>query len=647
MVRLLALLAVVTASSLHAQSLSVLYSFANDTQAKNPGYLIQGADGNFYGQTNGDQIHPSTVFQFTPAGSLTTLLSTQAIAVLRSIVYAKNGSLYGTTVNDGQCAAVQASHLHYGCGTVFQLTPQGVESILYEFQDMTDGFDPSNLVSGADGNFYGLTSGGFLQDKTGSAPLSMGTVFKITPGGTLTTLFTFSGPNGNYPNALIQGANGNLYGTTRYGGTGPCTLPPETGYPEEDGCGAVFEITPGGALTVLYSFQGADDGSDPEIFVPGADGNFYGVTFGSNSSNSYGTFFKITPSGTFTTLFNFAGTQARPQALTAAANGNFYGITIYGGSGNCFPGTSKNPGGCGTIFELTPGGALSTVFNLDGALIDDDVSSLMQGLDGNLYGTCALCGENGPGLVFEFAFPSPNAPAIASSNGVLNGASFQPGISPGSWITISGTNLATKPDSWTIVNGALPTTLDGVSVLVGGQPAYIEYISSTQINALAPNVPSGSVPVVVTNSNGASLAVNAQLSAEMPAFFQWGSYAVATHQDYSYAVKNGTLAGTTTVPAAPGDVIILWGTGFGPASPAVPNGMETPSTGTYNTATPVGVSIGGKMATVYGAALAPGYAGLYQIAIQIPAGLSGGDYPVVATVNGVSSPAEVMITVQQ
>jgi uncharacterized protein (TIGR03437 family) len=238
---------------------------------------------------------------------------------------------------------------------------------------------------------------------------------------------------------------------------------------------------------------------------------------------------------------------------------------------------------------------------------------------------------------------------VISATGVLNGASFQPGISPDSWMTVSGTNLSAKTDTWanSIVNGALPTTLDGVSVSVGGQPAYIEYVSATQINAVAPNVPAGLVPVIVTTANGTSAAVNAQLTAEQPAFFQWGNYAVATHQDYTYAVKNGTFAGTTTVPAAPGDVIILWATGFGPTSPSAPAGAQTPSTTTYNTATPVTVKIGTQSATVYGAALAPGYAGLYQVAIQIPAGLANGDYPVVATISGVQSPVTTLITVQQ
>src|SRR6202012_535835 len=99
-------------------------------------------------------------------------------------------------------------------------------------------------------------------------------------------------------------------------------------------------------------------------------------------------------------------------------------------------------------------------------------------------------------------------------------------------------------------------------------------------------------------------------------------------------VKNGAIAGLTTTPAKPGDVIILWGTGFGPTSPSAPGGIETPSTSTYNTAAAVSVTVGGKTATVYGAALAPGYAGLYQIAIQIPASLGNGDYPVIATVSG-------------
>ena len=122
---------------------------------------------------------------------------------------------------------------------------------------------------------------------------------------------------------------------------------------------------------------------------------------------------------------------------------------------------------------------------------------------------------------------------------------------------------------------------------------------------------------------------------------------MATRQDFSLAVKNGTFPGTTTVPAKPGDVIILWGTGFGPTSPSTPVGVEVPSSTAYNTANAVSVTVGGKTATVYGAALAAGFAGLYQVAIQIPAALANGDYPAVATVSGAQSPSTTLITVQE
>ena len=241
------------------------------------------------------------------------------------------------------------------------------------------------------------------------------------------------------------------------------------------------------------------------------------------------------------------------------------------------------------------------------------------------------------------------APAIASG-GIVNGASFQAGIAAGSWITIKGTNLSSVTDTWAnaIVNGSLPTSLDGVKVSVGGEPAYIAYVSPTQINAVAPNVATGTLPVTVTNSGGTSAPVNVVAQAAQPSFFQWpGNYAVATTQDYNLAVKNGTFPGVTTTPAKPGEVIILWGTGFGPTSPAAPAGVEVPSSKTYNTANTVNVTVGGKTATVYGAALAPGFAGLYQVAIMIPASLANGDYPVVASVSGAKSPSTTLITVQQ
>ena len=167
-----------------------------------------------------------------------------------------------------------------------------------------------------------------------------------------------------------------------------------------------------------------------------------------------------------------------------------------------------------------------------------------------------------------------------------------------------------------------------------------------QINALAPNVGPGNLSVTVTNASGTSSPVTAVAQMLQPAFFLFGNYAVATRADYTLAVKNGTFPGSPTVAAKPGEVIVLWGTGFGPTSPPAPTGIVVPS-GAYNTANAVTVTVGPAAVVVYGAALTSGEVGLYQVAIQIPTTLADGDYPVVATVSGAQSPATTLITVQK
>lgn len=250
----------------------------------------------------------------------------------------------------------------------------------------------------------------------------------------------------------------------------------------------------------------------------------------------------------------------------------------------------------------------------------------------------------------------PLTPAAAGSapsiTGVTSGASFQAGIAPNSWITITGSNLSLTMDTWdkAIVNGNLPTSLDGVGLKVGGKDAYINYISPTQINAIAPDVGSGSMQVTVTTPSGTSSAVTANSNPLMPAFFLWpGGQAVATHAvDGTWAVKDGTFSGVTTVAAKPNEYVVLWGTGFGPTNPAIPVGQQTPGSALYASSNTVTATVNGTPATVYAgtAVLAPGFAGLYQVAVQIPANAPDGDLPVVATVAGAQSPAGVVITVK-
>jgi uncharacterized protein (TIGR03437 family) len=307
-------------------------------------------------------------------------------------------------------------------------------------------------------------------------------------------------------------------------------------------------------------------------------------------------------------------------------------ITTVAGHGTVGPGL-----GCPNLFST---GCPATNLKFGPSDVALDAS-------GNLY-TVNFIG----GLVYKISgVPISTGPnPTISANGVVNGASFGPGIAPNSFATIFGTNLAPKTDDWgaSIVNGKLPPSLDGVSVSIGGKPAYVSFISPGQLNVLVPNLGPGAVSVTVTTPSGVSAAVTATVGQSSPAFFPFpGSQPVATRQDFTFAAKAGTFPGLTTIPAAPGDVIILWGTGFGPTSPAAPVGVQVPSDQLYSTSTPVAVKINNIDATVYGAALAPGFAGLYQVAIQVPPTLADGDWPVQATIGGVTSPAGTVLSVRR
>jgi uncharacterized protein (TIGR03437 family) len=242
-----------------------------------------------------------------------------------------------------------------------------------------------------------------------------------------------------------------------------------------------------------------------------------------------------------------------------------------------------------------------------------------------------------------------NAPVAAPT--VENAASLGPLISPNTWFSIVGANLASTTraavDADT-VGGVLPTTLNGVGVTVNGKPAAVSYVSPTQINALMPaDVIPG--PVQVGIVGGANIpAISVQVSPVSPAFFLWSpSYVAATHIDSSLAVKAGEFPNIVTVPAKPGEVIILLGTGFGPTTPATPVGQVVSANLTYHTLTRPTVTIGGTAAPVAISRLAAGQAGLYQIEVTVPLTAPNGDLPVVATVGGVASRTGVFLTVHK
>jgi uncharacterized protein (TIGR03437 family) len=242
-------------------------------------------------------------------------------------------------------------------------------------------------------------------------------------------------------------------------------------------------------------------------------------------------------------------------------------------------------------------------------------------------------------------------PAIRS-DGVVNGASFTAGIQAGSWVTIFGSNLAPTTRIWNdkteIVDGRLPTELDGVKVNIAGKPAAVYFISPGQINVQAPDdIGTGNVAVEVVNANGTSATVTGASQTAAPAFFLFDPenrrYPAAVHTDGTFLGKAGLFQGLTTKPAKPGDVILLFGTAFGPTDPPVQSGRIF-SGAARLVATPV-IRIGNVPAQVQFAGLSG--AGLYQFNVVVP-DVGNGDQGVVAEVSGgLSTQQNVFITIQR
>jgi len=358
---------------------------------------------------------------------------------------------------------------------------------------------------------------------------------------------------------------------------------------------------------------------------------------------------KVNPSGVITTIAGNgqAGATQEGAAATSTSLNSPWGVKA-DGAGNVYISDLQNI----RVFKVNTSGIIATFagtgtagFSGDGGAAASAQFDGPTGLAVDAAGSVYISDTVGNRLRKVFA----GAALPPTISAIVNGASFQPGMVPGSFATIQGANLASVVDTWanSIVNGNLPTALDGVSVNIGTKPAYLSYVSPTQINLIVPDAGTGPTQVTVTTSGGTSAPFAATAVPSGPAFFPWpNNQAVATHQDFSFAAKSGSITGMATAAAKPGDVIILWGTGFGPTVPSAPTGVEIPAGQTYSTGTLPFVTVNGIGATVYGAALAPGFAGLYQVAIQVPPGLADGDWYVQASMGGVQSPSGVILTVQ-
>ena len=382
-----------TSIAAQAQSFNTIVTFNGANGFYPVGSLIQGLDGNLYGTTQ------TSVFRLTPNGNLYTIHSFCSLPncadggyVRTTLAETANGDLYGTSVYGGA----------NGNGEVFEVTAGGKFSVLYSFCSVNsptpcaDGDLPfAGLIVGPDGNLYGTTSAGGASQS--------GTIFKITPAGQLTTLHNFCSlqycPDGATPySPLVLASNGNFYGTTFNGG--PLNF------------GVAFEMTPAGKYTTLHQFCATlvcSDGYSPwSGLIQASDGNLYGTTYygGTGPSGGEGTIYRLTLSGQYSTVYSFCSQTACTDGqlpvggVIEGSDGNLYGTTTAGGSQypNC-PGTGFGTN-CGTVFQFTRQGTLNVLHDFcnqstghcpDGAVPE---ASLLQATNGTFYGSTFIGGGN-------------------------------------------------------------------------------------------------------------------------------------------------------------------------------------------------------------------------------------------------------------
>ncbi len=360
------------------QTFQLLHSYPSQNGTlDNP--LIKGIDGIIYGLVFTNNGTNGSLVRVDSNGNVTNLVHfNQAIS---SLVQGRDGSFY--------CAGVAV-----GVVQMLRINPDGT---LTELGVFTHG-GPTAWVQGSDDNFYGITHG--VESGTTLKITGDGTLFRMTPSGSLTTLIQFDGTNGGggLPGDLIQGGDGNLYGLTSIN---------EGGWFSD----TFFSATTNGSLTTLDSWSQVFESTvfinpGPDNLVFGSDGNLYGTSFFGDAG--LGSVVRVTPDGTMTTLADFDGNNGMHPgaALVLAHDGNFYGTTLEGGDSFGNP-NALNGEGYGTVFQMTPDGTLTTIHSFDGSDGQSPEIPLVEGPDGNLYGTTYSGTQaiTGSGMLFRIVMP--------------------------------------------------------------------------------------------------------------------------------------------------------------------------------------------------------------------------------------------------
>ena len=376
-----------------AQTETVLYNFAGATDGSDSnGGVVRDSEGNLYGTTaNGGRNGGGTVFELTTAGTLIVLHSFAAYAgdgvyPASDLIRDEKGNLLGTTIEGGA----------FGFGTVFRISPGGTESIIHHFGNVGDGRYPQAKLLNVGGYIYGTTGAG---GSSTACPAGCGTIFSITPNEIETVLHSFSSvPDGSSPlGGLIQDADGNFYGTTVWGGAyGFGTVFEITAA----GTDSILYSFTGGA-DGSQAYGNLTWGKNGDLFGVTA---FGGITRG-GCKQGCGVVFQLTPEGSESVLLAFPGGTkglSPRSGLIRDAKGNFYGTTFQGGDLSC---TLLDLPGCGTVFELTATGKQKILHKFAGGPQDGagPVGGLVFDSEGNLYGTTLDGGVDGAGVVIEIA----------------------------------------------------------------------------------------------------------------------------------------------------------------------------------------------------------------------------------------------------
>jgi uncharacterized repeat protein (TIGR03803 family) len=344
------------------------------------GSLIQGSDGFFYGtSSSGGSNNTGMVFKVSTAGDVTVIYSFPSSSYSRSgVIKGSDGYLYGTSGGDGT----------YGYGTIYKLSTTGTLTTLYSFPNYNYAYSDGGVIQGSDGYLYGVISN--------NGANNYGSVYKISTTGTYTTLYSFAGgkSDGCYPyQGLKQGPDGYLYGVTT-----SCST-----YSQ----GALFKISTAGVESILHAFAGGSDGSSSGAYQGGSplviasDGNLYGVNFSGGLYGS-GTVYKLTTSGTFSTLYSFGNSGiGNPLTIIQGVDGNLYGSTssgsYYSNAGNAY---FTEP--IGTIFKISTTGTFTSLYSFEYGLNGTTATSMIQASDGRFYGLSQGGGVYGLGTMFQF-----------------------------------------------------------------------------------------------------------------------------------------------------------------------------------------------------------------------------------------------------